>query len=274
MVTNTTTAVDGSFVFENVQKGDYIITLKTANVNVTVGTSDGEFPAGKLSVDSRINGSCASISGHADVINCVNQSKVTTNHSGATVTAGAMTTTTDSNGNFTFNNVPAGTYSVIIANTSMSVTVTDSGSNTVGPYTIDMAGPICGGTTAANCSLSQGYWFAKPQAVWPNGTVTIGGKTYSQAEGKAIWNISNAKGLLNAKAAFTQAAAVKLSGSSVSPSATVWADVAIIDNYLASIAKISPTAIPGNSKTGANAAAGAAAGRIGQWIDANHCKEQ
>jgi hypothetical protein len=94
---------------------------------------------------------------------------------------------------------------------------------------------------------------------------------YSQEEGKAIWNTSNTKGLLNAKAAFLQASAIKL--SNVAPTASVWADVQIIENYLASIAKLTPGTIPANSRTGANANAGAAAGRIGNWINANHCAE-
>lgn len=117
-------------------------------------------------------------------------------------------------------------------------------------------------------SYSQGFWFAKPQIVWPgDGTVTLGNKVYTQAEGKAIWDASNKKGLADSKAAFTQAAAIKLSAGLglVKPSASVWADVAIVDAYLATLNKLTPTYLP----TG-NAEAKAAAGRISTWIQANH----
>lgn len=117
-------------------------------------------------------------------------------------------------------------------------------------------------------SYSQGFWFAKPQTVWPgNGTITLGNKIYTQSEGQAIWNASNKKGLADSKAAFTQAAAIKLSAglNLVNPSATVWADVAIVDSYLATLTKLSPTNLP----TG-NATAKAAAGRISNWITAHH----
>ncbi len=117
-------------------------------------------------------------------------------------------------------------------------------------------------------SYSQGYWFAKPQTIWPgNSTITLGNKIYTQAEGKAIWDASNKKGLADSKAAFTQAAAIKLSAGLglVKPSATVWADVAIVDSYLATLNKLTPTYLP----TG-NTAAKAAAGRISTWIAAHH----
>lgn len=117
-------------------------------------------------------------------------------------------------------------------------------------------------------SYSQGYWFAKPQTIWPgDGTITLGGKVYTQLEGKSIWTASNKKGLADSKAAFTQAAAIKLSAALnlVNPSASVWADVAIIDSYLATLNKLSPTYLP----TG-NAAAAAAASRISAWIQAHH----
>jgi hypothetical protein len=117
-------------------------------------------------------------------------------------------------------------------------------------------------------SYSQGYWFAKPQVIWPGGgAVTLGGNVYTQTEAKSIWTASNNKGLADSKVAFTQAAAIKLSAALklVNPLATVWADVAIIDSYLATLNKLSPTYLP----TG-NAEAIAAASRISAWITANH----
>lgn len=117
-------------------------------------------------------------------------------------------------------------------------------------------------------SYSQGFWFAKPQTIWPgDGTLTIGNKTYTQEEGKAIWNSTNKKGLADSKAAFCQAASIKLSAGLglVGSSASVWADVTIVQNYLASLPKLTATALP----TG-NAVAKEAAGRISIWITAHH----
>ena len=101
------------------------------------------------------------------------------------------------------------------------------------------------------------------------GNVTIGGYDYTEAEGRAIEEVLNAGGLLDSKKAFKQVAAIKLSGSTVSISASVWADVAICENWLSGLGKLSPTNLP----TGYSAAS-EAAGRIGDWINANHCGEE
>ncbi len=110
--------------------------------------------------------------------------------------------------------------------------------------------------------MSQGYWFAKPNLVWP-GTVTVGGYTYTQEEGKAIWNTSNEGGMTSSKKAFLQVATIYLSGSTVLPTDSVWADVAIAEAYLATLGKLSPTNLPDG-----NTAGHAAGGRIGDWISA------
>lgn len=122
------------------------------------------------------------------------------------------------------------------------------------------------------CSFSQGYWFAKPGLVWPDvnaaaGNVTIGGHHYTQAEGKAIWNANNAGGIADTKKGFLQVAAIKLSGSSVLPAATVWADVTIVENWLSTLPKLTTS----NLRNYSNSAAAAAAGRIGEWINYHHC---
>jgi hypothetical protein len=124
----------------------------------------------------------------------------------------------------------------------------------------------CPPVAVTSCSMSQGYWFAKPNNTWGT-SVKIGGKTYTQTEGQAIWKASNKGGLADSKAGFTQVAAIKLSGSTVHPSSSVWQDVAIVEAWLNTLNKLSPTYLPSN-----NSAAKAAAGRIGNWIDANHCQ--
>lgn len=122
-----------------------------------------------------------------------------------------------------------------------------------------------GGATQG-CSMSQGYWFASPAAVWPSTGVTVGGHTYTEAEAKAIWNTSNQNGLADSKKAFTQLVAIKLSVSTIGNNASVWSEVAVAESYLSTLSKLSPSYLP----TG-NSAASNAAGAIGVWINTNHC---
>lgn len=269
VVLNTTTDANGAYSFTNLG-GDWVISVVGADDRqVTAGPDNG---AASFLVDTRTNNSCAVIVGTVKVIECFEQSPVTKVYVGAIATCEQASCTSDNGGSFKFSNVTVTTHSVTIDGVTKTVNVTsEDGVFDAGEFVVDKTnGGVCGKTEVI-CSLSQGYWFAKPNAVWPNGNVVLGGKTYTQLEGKAIWNTSNSKGLLNAKAAFTQAAAIKL--SNVSPNASVWADVQIIENYFSSISKLNPASLPSNSKTGLNAQAGAAAGRIGTWIQKNHCNE-
>lgn len=278
----TTTASNGEYTFSNVPEGNYTVTYANVSQAVSVASTSGSTDL-DFSVDNRINHSCATITGHVDLEQCVNQNSTSAPVAGARVTAvsenSTLTGTTDASGNFTFSNVSNGTYTVTVAGIdgsnfefhgSQTAEVANSEGLSTLAYAFDTRpNGACGDQTI--CSLSQGYWFAKPQTIWPNdGTLTLGGKVYTQTEGKAIWNTTNKGGMLNAKQAFTQAAAIKLSG--VIAGASVWSDVAIIDAYFATLTtKMSATAIPKNSTL--NAAAGAAAGRIGTWIAENHCNE-
>ena len=119
------------------------------------------------------------------------------------------------------------------------------------------------------CSYSQGRYFSNNDKPWPTPTVTVGGKTYTQAEGRAIWKSSNQGGISDAKKSFHQVAAIKLSGSSVGKCAKVWADVKIIEDWLSTLPKLTPT----NHYEFKNKAAAEAAGRIGSWIEKHHCGE-
>jgi hypothetical protein len=120
------------------------------------------------------------------------------------------------------------------------------------------------------CSLSQGFYFAKPGPTWPS-NVTIGGFTYTEAEGRAIWNCSNAGGIRDSKKAFTQVAALKLSNAYPTGNAQIDADVVSIEAYLSGLNQklVACTFLPTGTTAGALAAQ--AAGRIGDWINNNHC---
>lgn len=126
------------------------------------------------------------------------------------------------------------------------------------------------------CSLSQGYWFATGNGnttghAWPTpGTVTIGGKTYTEAEGKAIWNANSSQS--SGKNGFTQLAALKLSIangdlSAIPVSLQGYADT--IENFLATKDKLTPDNC--GDAIFNDAAVQTAAGAIGEWINANDC---
>jgi len=123
------------------------------------------------------------------------------------------------------------------------------------------------------CTLSQGYFFAKPGPTWPApGTVTVGGHTYTEAEGRAIWNSSNKGGKSAAKAGFHQVAAVYLSQRlpNISPftDAELLANVKIVEDYLKELPKLTPI----NVGSFRDQSVKEAAGFIGDWIEKNHCK--
>lgn len=126
------------------------------------------------------------------------------------------------------------------------------------------------------CAFSQGYWFAKPNVVWPDvnggnyGQVTIGGFDYTQNEGKTIWNTSNKGGIKTVKKAFLQVAAIKLSGgTSNNLPASVWADIQLIESWLNQFGKLNLNNFPSIK----DQAVFSAAGRLGDWIDQNHCSD-
>jgi hypothetical protein len=123
------------------------------------------------------------------------------------------------------------------------------------------------------CTLSQGYFFAKPGPTWPApGTVTVGGHAYTEAEGRAIWNSSNKGGKSAAKAGFHQVAAVYLSQRlpNISPftDAELLANVKIVEDYLKELPKLTPTNVGSFRDQNVKEAAGF----IGDWIEKNHCK--
>lgn len=119
-------------------------------------------------------------------------------------------------------------------------------------------------------SFSQGYWFARPSTVWPgDAEITIADHTYTQEQGRAIWNTSNKKGLLDAKACFLQVAAIKLSDKlkpGNNAAGALSSEIATIELFLKPLGKLVANSLP----KAANADAKAAAGRISAWIAANH----
>jgi hypothetical protein len=134
------------------------------------------------------------------------------------------------------------------------------------------------------CSYSQGFYLASPVSAYPaypgwgginDGEVMVGGHIYTEADARAIFRSSNKGGIADAKAAFQQAVAIKLSESFVY-SVDVMGWVAQIDAYLSNYAKLTPNNVSGKNRPGWvwNAGIKTAAGNIGAWIDEHHCEDQ
>lgn len=130
------------------------------------------------------------------------------------------------------------------------------------------------------CSFSQGFFFANgalnngASAYWTDG-LTIGGVTYTQAQGMNIWRIDRGRGGNQTLNGFFQLGAVRLSGVE----SEVQAQVDIIDAYFTAVGNVydylvdnSYFAFP-NSAGGYTSAQVANAGSaIGTYIDAHHCE--
>jgi hypothetical protein len=118
-----------------------------------------------------------------------------------------------------------------------------------------IAGPGDCAEDEEGCSMSQGYYFASPvSAGW--GSATVGTVTISESEARSRFT---KKSKTNAERAFFQAATIKLSSATVSPTASVWALVSQIDGMLVNL-------------TSSDKELGRLAGEIGKWVDANHCE--
>ncbi|MBF4518980.1 hypothetical protein IRZ71_21700 [Flavobacterium sp. ANB] len=139
-------------------------------------------------------------------------------------------------------------------------------------------GPGC--PVEVYCSYSQGFFFANgadnngASQYWTNG-LTIGGITYTQAQGNNAWSIDKGQGGDQTMNGFFQLGAVRLSGIE----SQVAADAAIIDTYFTGLNIFSTLVtnpysyfnLPAVSNGITKNQVIAAGGRIGDFIDANHC---
>lgn len=149
-----------------------------------------------------------------------------------------------------------------------------------------IAAPGC--PKRVRCSYSQGYFFANgavnngATSFWTDG-LTIGSVTYNQSQGNQAWFIDRGPGGDSTLNAFFQLGAVRLSGVE----SAVSSDAAIIDAYFNGIDIFSasilstgyngPNAyqyfnLPASSGGYTKAQVAAAGGRIGTYIQNNHCE--
>ncbi|SDB39732.1 hypothetical protein SAMN03097699_1103 [Flavobacteriaceae bacterium MAR_2010_188] len=138
------------------------------------------------------------------------------------------------------------------------------------------------------CALSQGYFFANgglhngSDDVWSKvGGLTIGGYTYTHAEGMYIWSVNRGFGGNQVLNGFFQLGAARLSGIE----SAVQEQANIIEAYFAGLEKsvleyeTLPDSkgrtyynLPASSGGVTSAEVTKAGGAIGAYIDANHCE--
>jgi hypothetical protein len=149
--------------------------------------------------------------------------------------------------------------------------------NTTGCGSFCFEGISCVEPPNEACSMSQGFWFAKPLSevnAWPGGGILMGGKYYTAVEARSLWGIS---GNIELKRAFTQAATIKLSIAAGLMTSGGPADMYVtnIENVLNMLPKLTPANLVSVNK-GLSATTrknlGIWAGSIGSWIDLNHCE--
>jgi hypothetical protein len=143
----------------------------------------------------------------------------------------------------------------------------------------------------ANCTFTQGYWFAKAGgwtgtgknkvatgSHWPGSLettgISFGGFTYTYAEARAIFFGSNKKtGKTDAKQAFLQGLSLKLSmygNQFQEPCTGTLAALETIENYFISKSKVLPSTI-NTSAYPSNADIRTAAGIISDCLNESHC---
>jgi hypothetical protein len=219
---SATTDANGNYTFSNVPPGSYSVTWGSVVVgNAVVSSTSGPYSAGSYTNDNRPNSSCAAVTGSLLYKDCDHQSGAPI--VGAPVTLGSWTVYTDANGNYTFSNVPEGSYDLSWGATTIAAAVSvpsTDGSYNAGSY-VDNRIPPGGCTVDYGCSYSQGYWFGgswfnskgTPTHLWPiTGIITIRDKSLDQAGWYSLF-----KGKLSGsvKNSYTQPLAMLLSGSSV-----------------------------------------------------------
>lgn len=86
------------------------------------------------------------------------------------------------------------------------------------------------------CVKEVSTFFGRDASAWPLPTVTVGGYVYTQAEGTAIYNNQ----FSSSTYAFSYIALIELSGT-VPTNAPIRTDVNVVNAWLASIGKVSPS---------------------------------
>lgn len=125
------------------------------------------------------------------------------------------------------------------------------------------------------CSFSQGFFFANgaynngASEFWANG-LTIGGITYTQAQGMAEWDANTGVGSDAGMRGFFQLGALLLSGTGAE--AGVAPQAALIEAYFTGLDVTTVSVLPASNNGILKSDVSAASGIIGEYIDANHCE--
>ena len=103
-----------------------------------------------------------------------------------------------------------------------------------------------------------------------NVTVNVAGYSYTEAEGRAIYNTMNGNNPAESRTAFIHIATLKLSGTNYSLDADLQAAVTTIENWLQTKGKLSPTNLPSTS----NLAVKNASIFLDRWIKMYTCPDR
>jgi hypothetical protein len=135
--------------------------------------------------------------------------------------------------------------------------------------------PAPGCPVGEACSMSQGFYFGNgaynngAAGVWAAaGGVTLGGNTYTMAEGHELWDSKGIHQYAVAKA-FFQYATIQLSQTDLSNEPELQAAVDVIEAYFLAVPKLTPA----NAATINSSALNTYAGFIGNWVNDNHCAD-
>jgi hypothetical protein len=132
------------------------------------------------------------------------------------------------------------------------------------------------------CSKAVHYFFDSTlngeNIIWPivsgttllnAGNVTIGGYSYTEDEGRAIYGAIDINGMPDSKNGFTNVATLKLSHTDYSQEANLLIAVNTIETWLSTCGKLSPTHLPTNNST-----VKYAADYIHAWIGYHICPDR
>jgi hypothetical protein len=128
------------------------------------------------------------------------------------------------------------------------------------------------------CAFGQGYWYGNGNISWPDvngsdaGNITVGDEFYTRDEARAIWwaNNGDCPGIPNAKKAFAFVSAIRLSGDNVIGNASLWDDMETVDNWLASLVRLTPENICSHPSAPTDVMVAVA--RLGAWMDEHECE--
>lgn len=115
------------------------------------------------------------------------------------------------------------------------------------------------------CSSGSDYYYSNPDILW-GGPVIVGTYVYTRDEALIIFSTLDRYELGGAKKSFITLSTLELSSNTISSSAPIAADQLIVDRYLSTLGKLSPTNLPDVTTEVRDAT-----NRLSTWLDTHRC---